>query len=375
MREIVNLFSQSESRDELGIGQIRDAFSDILFPGTSTLHTRARYLLLIPWCFRAAAKQAGDADDLRARAERNERRLIVALNAAGAHDGLIGRQVLSKLKTLPSTLYWGALSTYEILVGDAEDELTRERTTREAEELVDRSPRMWDTLPVPTGFPDSADRLDLDHDEAGWVREHMIKGSRGSVLEALAIQMDPVHLSAANAWDLAQSLPGHAELLFHAQAFSLSIEAASLSYNLAVARRYEAHGFTTQPQPVDRYLDWIDDWWQDSANERAMLRSWDLAKLWSLVLEKNPRIGLASRHFVQEWLDLLNRDVRPDADEAVALVSQRERVQKRNQSRLVNEKLLRAWSGYSGTQRLSYRWGNVQRLMTDVVQGLNSASS
>src|ERR1700732_3575593 len=43
MREIVNLFTQSESRDELGIGQVRDAFSDSLFPGTSTLHTRARY--------------------------------------------------------------------------------------------------------------------------------------------------------------------------------------------------------------------------------------------------------------------------------------------------------------------------------------------
>ena len=43
MREIVNLFTQSESRDELGVGQVRDAFSDSLFPGTSTLHTRARY--------------------------------------------------------------------------------------------------------------------------------------------------------------------------------------------------------------------------------------------------------------------------------------------------------------------------------------------
>ena len=51
MREIVNLFTQSESRDELGIGQVRDAFSDLLFPGTSTLHTRARYLLFVPWCF------------------------------------------------------------------------------------------------------------------------------------------------------------------------------------------------------------------------------------------------------------------------------------------------------------------------------------
>ena len=41
-REIVAMFSQAESRDELGLGQIRDALSDTLFPGTSVLLTRAR---------------------------------------------------------------------------------------------------------------------------------------------------------------------------------------------------------------------------------------------------------------------------------------------------------------------------------------------
>ena len=52
MREIVNLFSERESRDELGIGQVRDAISDLMWPGTSTLFTRARYFLFIPWCLR-----------------------------------------------------------------------------------------------------------------------------------------------------------------------------------------------------------------------------------------------------------------------------------------------------------------------------------
>jgi hypothetical protein len=46
MRELLKMFSEQESRDELGIGQVRDAFSELLFPGTSVLHTRARYLLI-----------------------------------------------------------------------------------------------------------------------------------------------------------------------------------------------------------------------------------------------------------------------------------------------------------------------------------------
>ena len=55
-REIISMFSQQESRDELGLGRIRDALSDALFPGTSVLLTRARYFLFVPWLFREGAR-------------------------------------------------------------------------------------------------------------------------------------------------------------------------------------------------------------------------------------------------------------------------------------------------------------------------------
>ncbi|WP_396908646.1 DUF6361 family protein [Mycolicibacterium sp.] len=83
MREIVSLFSERESRDELGIGQVRDALSDLLWPGTSTLFTRARYFLFIPWCYRAAAETRSDVEKSTALADRNERRLIRGLLDAG----------------------------------------------------------------------------------------------------------------------------------------------------------------------------------------------------------------------------------------------------------------------------------------------------
>ena len=35
--------------DELGFGVLRDAFANEFFPGTSTLHTRAKYLYLISY--------------------------------------------------------------------------------------------------------------------------------------------------------------------------------------------------------------------------------------------------------------------------------------------------------------------------------------
>jgi hypothetical protein len=58
IREMLRLFEEKESRDGLGIGQVRDAFSDLLFPGTSVLLTRARYFLVVPWCAQYADSTA-----------------------------------------------------------------------------------------------------------------------------------------------------------------------------------------------------------------------------------------------------------------------------------------------------------------------------
>ncbi len=94
MREIVNLFSERESRDELGIGQVRDTLSDLLWPGTSTLFTRARYFLFIPSCYRAAAETHRDVKKAAALADRNERRLIRGLLDAGEKDGVLREKPL-----------------------------------------------------------------------------------------------------------------------------------------------------------------------------------------------------------------------------------------------------------------------------------------
>ncbi len=47
-QRIMALFQERETRDELGLGAIRDSIADHLFPGTSTIQTRLRYMLFIP---------------------------------------------------------------------------------------------------------------------------------------------------------------------------------------------------------------------------------------------------------------------------------------------------------------------------------------
>src|SRR6266403_1397997 len=51
MLDVVDLFREHDTRNELGVGSVRKAFADMLFPGTSTIMTRARYFLLVPWAY------------------------------------------------------------------------------------------------------------------------------------------------------------------------------------------------------------------------------------------------------------------------------------------------------------------------------------
>jgi hypothetical protein len=253
MREIVNLFTQSESRDELGIGQVRDAFSDSLFPGTSTLHTRARYLLFVPWCFVAAAAKGGTAARGERRVEDNERALIAGLTDLGATDGLIGRVAGVAVKTLPSTLYWGALRQYAILqVAEPLDVLGLPVSPDPGqEELAERVLGAWSpTLPpVPAGFPRHPETgFELSRAEAGWLQERMLGGTDGSLLYHLVSDGNRPQANSDAPWDdpiCYTPAPEAKKILEHARLFSLAVHGASYLYNLMIAELYVAAGHTS----------------------------------------------------------------------------------------------------------------------------------
>jgi hypothetical protein len=48
VKTVIDLLAIPGVVDELGIGTIRDCFSDTLFPGISTIQTRAKYFLTLP---------------------------------------------------------------------------------------------------------------------------------------------------------------------------------------------------------------------------------------------------------------------------------------------------------------------------------------
>src|ERR1700728_3291708 len=82
MNRILSLFRERDTRDELGIGVIRDLIADELFPGTSTIQTRLRYMLFVPWIYQKLEQKHRDKKTFAEEARRLEVAIVKALIAS-----------------------------------------------------------------------------------------------------------------------------------------------------------------------------------------------------------------------------------------------------------------------------------------------------
>jgi len=114
MLDVVDLFGEHDTRDELGIGSVRDAFADILFLGTSTIMTRARYFLLVPWTYQRLERLRVRSAEMAARARQAELNLVEPIERSDDNDGNIGKVAKAALKRLPSSVYWQGLNAWGI---------------------------------------------------------------------------------------------------------------------------------------------------------------------------------------------------------------------------------------------------------------------
>ena len=100
-------------RDEIGFLTIHQRYADRFFPGTSVLHTRARYALFVPWLFNDLAGLTGPSA-VRALRER-EIELAGRLRDAGESQVIGGHVFPKPASQPPSTVYWNALAVWGIL--------------------------------------------------------------------------------------------------------------------------------------------------------------------------------------------------------------------------------------------------------------------
>ena len=108
---VIHLLDEPGAVDELGIGAVRDAFADYFFPGTSTVQTRAKYFLIVPYVLMEAGsgKYGSDLNSILRRID-NEERHCRDILIKTSNDGVIGSLVpRSWVLRTPSNIYWNGI--------------------------------------------------------------------------------------------------------------------------------------------------------------------------------------------------------------------------------------------------------------------------
>lgn len=391
--EVLKLFQEQGTVDEIGIGTVRDALSDALFPGTSVLHTRARYFLFIPWIYLHLERRETPSNAVAKDARRIEIGLIHTLLASDDSANTIGRIAQERLKQLPSAMYWNGLQVWGLKHIDlSQDQYHRSldrqyRRRNEIERDDDGQPldlarrRNWHSgLPkAPDRFPKCPLSFRLTRTEAEYLRERLLTQCPGTLLTHLVDQCSPVADDIPFVW----SHPERGDFpeliqrrLVHAQNFSEAIYGAALLYNLMLAEAADRATPGRLPDTADEHGAEFARWANQLVQDSARFAHWDRGEFWQLVTLINPRISPATKRFIDSWLDLALSG-RPaalrDSASARQLLADRERSIKGRLAPLHNLKALNAWRGSSGAFQLTYRWDpQVRRVTTDIQQGLRT---
>ena len=393
MREVIDLFREHDTLDELGVGSIRDTLSDLLFPGTSTVQTRARYLLFLPWIYLDIERRKVPSDQARKEARRLQTKLIYAMEAggAGAGEGIIGWDARETLQRLPSDVYWGGLSTFGIrhFHGSIEDyhrslDGFQRRTVSHArgdgDELHERFQPNWHA-----GLPTAPDNLfketsiRMRPQDADFLRERILMSRPRSLLAHL-LRQAPMDTDAATPWDHPHAASAPEPLpswIDHARRFSAVMHGAALAYNLMLANLAVERGMSGDYERwAEEYQIRLGTWAGLMSSAESPVTDWDFAEFWLIVEEANPRLRVPTRAFVDRWLDLARNSL-----EAITQLDQnvqdhirrRERMLKGSQARLDSARALERWSGAAGTRPLDYRWPVTSQIIADIQEAQSDA--
>jgi len=387
---VLSFLTQRGAVDELGIGVIRDSLANILFPGTSTIQTRAKYYFIVPWIMRDLEKQNLQPRLFEQKLAQAENKMIEVLKATGG-DGIIGEISGEKLKRKPSEIYWNGLRTYEIfrhqglnmsryiyIAGRLQSEKLNKKQLLKTEdgELIDDRDAFgtsklgpsWNIIEPPENWERELS-IRLNDDEAAFLKDRIIKApaSRNSLWAAL---LRDFSREVKDLKDFMELSPFVKEMSEHIQTdykaavdFSRLINGAHIRYNLIFFRNASNEELCSDYER--HWQEWVHDM-------RAFdFGSWDTeAFLHRLSVRQGD-----TREFVRRWVDYAKNADTADLQMIDNLIEKREEIKKgRERSKLLKAKEQNINTDYRVIGiigYLQYRWPNAQRLLKDILEGLN----
>ncbi len=400
VRSVIDLLSAQGVVDELGIGVIRDAFADEMFPGISTVQTRPKYFFLTAFLIReylSEERKKRKPRSLERYLEEREKECrikLVETHGAGRRSlGIIGatfgtdrnRDVVRR----PSSVYWNGLRKFgfvspphlslaEFARRASDDRHRLHSLLQEAgDDRGDDPDAIQDgcglRINAPQTIPEYWEDLSIEllPEEADFLRQSIVLHCGESLLGQILRSEEAIHQVA--------KLPGNSNfgtfcelpfiqklrdeslrhLVGHARDFWTLLEGAHILYNCLL----QEAGFGTPELREAFEGEWAE--WRSRMQDSVV--PWDPLFLWSLTQHHGSLVREPTRRFVDAWIDEARRGA-PSRSRCADLVRQQERFNKGARARLrpghveaVNQRI-----GFDG---LNYRLPQVRQLVSDIREG------
>lgn len=390
---IMSMLRERGVLDELGIGVLRDAISDQLVPGLSTIQRRAKYFLFTPIIVRRYF-QSSKSESLPAFFHREETEMLekTASNyrkpGRNQEPGIFGITLkhARDLQAMPSSIYWGGQLTLGLIdLGDRRPNLSQylaansqkiEDQAKTEEDDHSAGIRDKSGIVIPKKIIDAFDpkTIELSKLEAEFLRETFVRSLTKAYPDSLLLQLftDP-DLTAYVASDNAvtfeevyekfftpqsgnyrpygtQRLRALMQLGFH---FSSAIYGAMVMYTLLLEEKIGRSGDS------DAY--WTR--WTETVGETTLPLDF------SLLREIAPD-GKAMR-FLHKWIEAVRKQ---DQKNMRDLIIQQEFISKTGRARLKKPSLApEEFEDWPTERKQEYRIQQAQIMVRDIFRGLQRA--
>jgi hypothetical protein len=397
VRTVLDLLAEKGVVDELGIGVIRDAFADLLFPGISTIQTRAKYFLIVPRLLkdyeRLTDRQRRNQSLANFLAEQEKQCRIRLVEKYGKQENLgiigvsFGTRADRDVQRQPSSVYWNGLRTFGILKTDLSlaeysyrhsghrpslslllEERKEERGDDVDAEDVSRSPVI--TLPTAPDWPERI-TITLQRNEASFLRQQMVATRPQSLLgqilmdaraqdQFLALSQNATFADLA-ALPFIKQLPSPdlRQIVMRAKLFWKLLHGAHIRYNCLLQERFGTSGLARE------YASQWAAWRQDM--QAFPWAQWDTETMWAYVLKAGGRVRGFTKKFVERWIELA-ASLPPQNSMFDECVIRQEKNNKPGHARLRLDNRSEQVSGWIGIDRLNYRFPQAWRIVGDIHQ-------
>jgi len=386
---VIDMLSEGGTVDELGIGVIRDALADYLFPGVTTIQTRPKYFILIPQLLQSYEKSYRDRlplDPLASWLEEAEHQLMLELASNYSYaenNGVIGINVArnkGRLARTASSVYWNGIRVHGIVDThySLNDYLRRNNLAGMVRNTVNGQSDEEEGLAELAGFGLHLPRfeqegpltLDLSAEQARYLRDQFRDNRSGkkwpdNLLKCLLESpgLSRVARDAANFETLAAYLldgarlpSATAKVLRLAVDFAFIIHGAHIRFNIQLHRQAGTGNFQSA---------W-EDWLGTLEQKRPGLAGFDLSYLLGTVA---PQTRGDTKTFITEWhRSVLTGPV--NEAQLDALVRAQEVANKKGKAKLTSKS--GAYTGWVGISELNYRFPRVQSIITDILKALEN---